>query len=825
MMTPWPRPAGAATPRVEPGPRRWIGKSVKRVEDPRLLRGKGRFIDDLKLPRMAHAAILRSPHAHARIVGIDTGAAERLPGVLRVLTGKDCRERMNALPSFAPGPIYQWAIAVDRVRHVGETVAAIVAENRRIAEDAVDLIQVEYEVLPAVVDPRKALEPGAAVLHEELGTNLTEARLMEFGDFEGAFAGAAEIVESDFYWGRSAAQPMDTNGAVASFDEGSGLLTIYCNSMSFSYLQWLLATSLKIPATKLKVVPMIAGGSFGSKVFQRKVPILAGFLAMASGRPVKYVEDRLTHASNSDHHGSDRRYHARLALDADGKMRGLDIDVIDDYGAYNQFAIGTHGNALAQVTGPYKMSGLRYAVKSVLTNKNQQGAYRGFGSEVGNFVLERLVDLAARKLKVDPVELRRKNLLQPDEFPYKILTGNYYDSGNYPAVLDKALKLSDYAGWRQRQAEARRQGRHLGIGLVTAQERSVFSSTEFWFWDKEPGFPMTSSPESATVTIDPTGQIIVTLHSQAMWGNSPETVAAQVVAEEFDVDPADVVVTYADSQHALPGTGPGGSRFTVMVTGALVGASHQLHEKMKRIVAKHLEADVHDLEFRGGKVQVKGVPDRAMTLGQVALHAYMFKLNLPEGMESGLEARTTYDHPFTTMPSEDRKDLGAFYPMMGHACHVAVVEVDPETGKVTFLKYAAVHDAGVLVNPMTLDGHITGGMAQGLGTAMYEEFAYDENGQPLSESFMDYLIPTALDVPRIDIDHHETPSPFTEYGIKGGGEGGRMMAPAVIASAIEDALAPLGVTVRELPITEAKIRRWIRGAQRGGGVTGSPSGI
>src|SRR4029450_9418939 len=416
-------------------------------------------------------------------------------------------------------------------RHVGETVAAVVAENRRIAEDAVDLIQVEYEVLPAVVDPLKALEPGAALLHEELGTNLTEARVMQFGDFEGAFAGATEIVESDFYWGRSAGQPMDTNGAVASLDEGSGLLTIYCNPLSSSYLQWLLATSLKIPATKLTVVPMIAGGSFGSKVFHRKAPILAGFLALATGRPVKYVEDRLAHASSSDHHGSDRRYHARLALDADGKMRGLDIDVIDDYGAYNQFAIGTHGNALAQVTGPYKMSGLRYAVKSVLTNKNQQGAYRGFGSEVGNFVLERLVDLAARKLKMDPVELRRKNLLQPDEFPYKLLTGNYYDRGNHPA------------GGGQREAEARRQGRHLGIGLVTAQERSVFSSTEFWFWDKEPGFPMTSSPESATVTVYPTGQFIVTLHSQAMWGNSPETVAAQVVAEEFDVDPADVVVT------------------------------------------------------------------------------------------------------------------------------------------------------------------------------------------------------------------------------------------------------------------------------------------
>jgi carbon-monoxide dehydrogenase large subunit len=808
------RPAGAAIPRVGPGQRRWIGKSVRRVEDPRLLRGKGRFIDDLKLPRMAHAAILRSPHAHARIVSIDTSAAEKLPGVVRVVTGQDCQERMNPLPSFAPGPIYQWAIAVGKVRHVGETVAAVVAENRRIAEDAVDLIEVEYEVLPAVVDPLKALEPGAPVLHEELGSNLTEARMMEFGDFEAAFAGAAEIVESDFSWGRSAAQPMDTNGAVASLDEGNGVLTVYCNSLSFSYLQWLLAASLKIPATKLKVVPTIAGGSFGSKVFARKAPVLAGFLALVSGRPVKYVEDRFAHASSSDHHGSDRRYHARLALDADGTMRGLDIDVVDDYGAYNQFAIGTHGNALAQVTGPYKMAGLRYAVRSVLTNKNQQGAYRGFGSEVGNFVLERLVDLAARKLGMDPVELRRKNFIQADEFPYKILTGNVYDSGNYPGVLEKALSLSDYAGWRQRQAEARKQDRYIGIGLITAQERSVFSSTEFWFWDEKPGFPMTSTPESATVTIDPTGQVVVTLHSQAMWGNSPETVAAQVVAEEFDIDPADVIVTYADSQHALPGTGPGGSRFTVMVTGALVGASHQLQEKMKLIVAKNLEADVDDLEFRGGKVQVRGAPERAMSLGDVALQAYMFKLNLPDGMESGLEARTTYDHPFTTMPSDDRKDLGAFYPMMGHACHVAVVEVDLETGKVKFLKYAAVHDAGVLVNPMTLDGHITGGMAQGLGTAMYEEFVYDENGQPLSESFMDYLIPTAMDVPKVDIDHQETPSPFTEYGIKGGGEGGRMMAPAAIASAIEDALAPFGVEVRELPITEAKIRRLLRQSGR-----------
>jgi CO/xanthine dehydrogenase Mo-binding subunit len=348
--------------------------------------------------------------------------------------------------------------------------------------------------------------------------------------------------------------------------------------------------------------------------------------------------------------------------------------------------------------------------------------------------------------------------------------------------------------------------------VVTAQERSVFSSTEFWFWDKEAAFPITASPESASLTIDPTGQVVVTLYSQAMWGNSPETVAAQVVAEELDIDPADVVITYGDSLHSLPATGPGGSRFTVMVAGALVGATGQVKEKMAKIVAKQFEVDPSDLEFQGGKINVKGAPERAMTYGEVALQAYMFPLNLPEGMQSGLEGRSVYDHPFTTLPSADRTDLGAFYPMMGHACHIAVVEVDPETGKVQFLKSAAVHDAGVLVNPMTLDGHITGGMAQGLGTAMYEQFSYDENGQPLNESFMDYLIPTAMDVPKIDIDHQETPSPFTEYGVKGGGEGGRMMAPGAIASAIEDALSPLGIRITGLPITESRIRRLLREA-------------
>jgi CO/xanthine dehydrogenase Mo-binding subunit len=669
--------------------------------------------------------------------------------------------------------------------------------------------------LPPVVDPFEAMEPGAPLVHEALGSNIAYSRTFTFGDVEGDFANADHVVSARLRWPRSSAMPMETNGAIGDYDEGTGTLTIYANSMNFTYFQWLIATSLKIPASKLKVVPINAGGSFGSKFFMHKVPTMAGFLSMVAGRPVKYVEDRIDHILNNDHCGSDRYYDVSLAFDNDGTLRSLKIDCVDDYGAYLQFGTGTHGNALAQVVGPYRIQSVQYKLTAVLTNKNQQGAYRGFGSEVNNWVLERMVDLAARKLGMDRAEIRRKNFIRPEQFPYKIPTGNIYDSGNYEGVLDKALKLVDYEYWVGERERARQEGRYLGIGIVTAQERSVFSSTEFWFWFDQPSFPVTSSPESATITIDPTGKFVVTLHSLAFWGNSPETVVTQVVAEEFDVDPSDIVVTYADSQHALPGTGPGGSRFTVMVTGALVGASARLKEKIKKIAAHELEVSPDDLEFSEGKVRVKGSPDRALTLDQIALKAYMFRLDLPEDIESGLEASYTYDHPYTTLPSADRKDLGVFYPFVGHACHIAVVEVDPETGQFTYHKYAAVHDCGTVVNPMTLHGHITGGAVQGLGTALFEEYVYDESGQMLTASFMDYLVPTAMDVPRFDIDHQETPSPYTPYGIKGGGEGGRMMSPGAITAALEDALEPFGVRITELPITPSKIVGWIQQARGG----------
>ena len=449
-------------------------------------------------------------------------------------------------------------------------------------------------------------------------------------------------------------------------------------------------------------------------------------------------------------------------------------------------------------------------MQCVLTNKCQQGVFRGAGSDANNFALERLVDAAAQELGLDRVEIRRRNFIRPDAFPFKMPAGNIYDSGDYPKVLDQALTMAGWDELRKMQAEARAQGRLVGIGLATAQQRSVYGPTEFWFWYDAPG--LTSVPESVGLSLGPTGEFIVTMFSP-FWGNSPETVVAQVLGEEFGIDPSTVTVTYEDSLHGLPSAGPGGSRMTVMLTGAVVGAARKLKEKMARIAAHLLEAAPEDIAFGAGGASVLGAPDKAVGYADLGLKAYWFKLDLPAGMESGLEARHTYDHPYLTPPSADRKDLGSFYPMMGHGAHIPVVEVNPVTGQVRILRYVAVHDVGTIVNPKSLRGQIAGGIAQGIGMALYEQVLYDTEGQPLTASFMDYLLPTAQEIPRIEIGHVETPSPFTEYGVKGGGEGGRMIAPAALASAVEDALAPLGVTIDELPMTPERLATLVEAAR------------
>jgi CO/xanthine dehydrogenase Mo-binding subunit len=790
---------------------KWIGKSMKRVEDPKFLRGLGKYVADLEFDGMLHAAVVRSPYPHARIVSVDVEAARAVPGVHAVVSGAEAAEIVDPLPDSGPAPDKHVlrVLAVDKVRYVGEGVAIVVADTRYIAEDARDLVEVEYEPLEPIVDPIAAADDTSNLVHDALETNIAYERTFDFGDVDADFEAADVVIKDRLHWRRQAAQPLDNAGAVALFDPGTGEMTIHSNSISMTWFSFGLAATMKVPSNKLNIIPHPSGGSFGARFSCWRTLTTAAVGSKVTGRPVKYSEDRLDHITNGDHHSSDRYHDMELAMTSDGVFTSLKTDVLDDYGAYCFLGVGTHGNAMAQVTGAYRIKSTRYRLRAVLTNKTQQGAHRGFGAEVANWVIERLVDKAARHLNMDPAEIRRKNFIQPDEFPYHIPTGNMYDSGNYERVLDHALELFDYSTWRAEQERMRAEGRKVGIGLVSCQERSVYSATEFWFWFDEPAAEMTSTPEGVTLHADALGNLTITLYSTPFWGNASDTMAAMLVGEEFDVDPATVSVQYHGTKGGLPAAGPGGSRLTVMYAGAIKGASNKIKDKARLIAAQQFEADPEDVEWVDGGFQVRGAPDARKEFADIAMAAYLFATELPEGVQSGLEASHVYDHPYTTMPKKDRSDLGVFYPCMGHACHIALVEVDPETGGVEILRYAAVHDAGTMVNPRSLEGQIVGGTAQGVATALLEEVVYDDQGQPLSTSFMDFLMPTAMEVPELEIGHEETPSPITEYGIKGGGEAGRMMAPGALSAAIDDALVEYDVHVSELPATPERITRWI----------------
>ena len=789
----------------------WIGKDIKRREDPALLMGTAIYTNDVNLPGMLHAAVLRSPYAHARIVSIDTSAAKQLPGVYAVLTGREATEVIGPVPAFCAEPVVEHAIAVEKVRYAGEAVVAVAAESRYIAEDALELVQIEWEPLPPVIDVLEAMKPDAPKVHENLPSNIVFEHVFTFGDVDGDFARADQIIKRRLRWPRATAAPIEPAGAVCQYDTSSGRMEVWSNTNMLNYVGWLIAGTLKLPPHMVNFHPMYTGGSFGSKHVVSKAIAIAGALSKVTGHPVKFMEDRIDNLAANDSQAPDRIYNAELAVTNDGKFLSLRLHTIDDYGAYFVFAITGNTNMMSQISGPYTIGSVETGIKAVLTNKNQQGVFRGAGSDVGNWVLERLVDATSDELGIDGIELRRRNLIQPDQFPYKMPTGNVYDSGNYPSVLNMALQHADLDYWRQEQERARKLGRYIGIGLATCQQRSTYSATEFWFHNPAPATGLTTTPESARIGIGPAGGITVTLFSP-FWGNSPETVAAQVVAEEFGVDPSEVSVTYDSTYHGLPGAGPGGSRMTVMLSGALHGAAAKVKEKMFKIAGHLLEANLDDLELREGRVWVRGT-ERSLSLADIGMKAYWYKFDLPPGMESGLEGSFTYDHPYTTPPSEDRKDLGAFYPIMSHAAHIPVVEVDIKTGEVKFLKYVAVHDVGTVVNPRSLQGQIHGGIAQGIGISLYEEVRYSPEGQNLTATFNDYLLPTAPGVPNIEVYHHETPSPFTAFGVKGGGEGGRMVAPPAVTRAVEDALSPFGIRIDELPITPEKIVKWVAQAR------------
>lgn len=786
---------------------RFTGKSVNRVEDPALVTGRVEFVDNLTEPGMLHCAMLRSPYAHARIKSIDTSAAEKLPGVVAILTGKEVAAQTIPLPSF-PEQWGNYIMAVDKIRFVGQVVAAVAATSRYVAEDALELIEVDYEPLPAVVDPVKAMEPGSPLLYEEKSSNVIFQKKFTWGDVDAGFAQADHVVGESFRWHRLGANPMETFGCVARWDPVEQGLTVRGAFQAAGQFASAMAMVMMVPSNRVRLIAQPHGGSFGGKGNGPGAMIACLLSRKAGGRAVKWIEDRMEYLQGGGGQAWDRRYEGSLAVKKDGTITGLKVKLIDDLGssAENFGAVGA-AKPLACFTGCYTIPAASYDLTIVATNKNPSSAYRGMGPPPHYVVLEQLVDIAAREIGMDPAEMRRKNFIPSDKFPYTIASGNEYDSGNYEAMLNQALEMSDYKNLRKQQEEARKKGRLLGLSVVSTIEPGVFD----WNAYAMMGLPMIGVPEGATVSIDMFGKITCRV-GFAMEGQGQYTILTQVLADYFGVNQEDVRVVPMDTLSAPAHFGPGGSRLGVAITTAALGAADRVKEKMIKVAAGLMQCPAENMELMDGMVRIKGMPEAAMHIAQLAGTMLCRSDLLPPGVDPRPEATYVWTAPGRT--EADDQGRAKSYLTAASACHVVLLEVDPGTGKVEILKYWISDDCGVRINPANVEGQTQGGVAQGVGAALLEEYVYNEEGQLTTSTFMDYLIPTIYEVPMTEKAAIVTPSPFTRLGAKGCGEGAIHTTPAAILCAINDALLPLGVRATATPASPNRLWNLIRQAKR-----------
>lgn len=769
-----------------------VGKRVPRVEDRRLITGRSQYVDDIVRPRMVYAVIVRSIYAHARVKGINVEAARRAPGVLAVFTGEDVRGAIGSVPVASHLPDLKIpehpVLALGKVRYVGEPIAVVVAEDRYLARDAADLIEVEYEPLEAVVDPERAIEEGAPIVHEEFGTNVAFVWRLSGGDIERAFREADVIVSQRMVNQRIIPVAMEPRGVVAEYLPGEGQLTVWTSTQIPHLLRTQLAAMLGLAENRVRVIAPEVGGGFGSKLNVYAEEALVGYLAMRLGRPVKWIETRRENFLTTIH-GRGQIAEVEAAVKRDGTVLGMRYKITLDVGAYLQFftpGVATLTGLMA--TGPYKIPHVGFEVTGVFTNKMATDAYRGAGRPEATYMLERMMDRIAGELGLDPAEVRMRNFPQPEEFPFPTATGLAYDSGNYPHALRRALEMVGYEQLRQEQHVLRQQGRYLGVGISTYVEICAIgpsAALPFGGW------------ESATVRVEPTGKVTV-LTGASPHGQGQETSFAQIVADELGVELSDVRVVHGDTAIVQYGIGTFGSRATAVGGTAVYGALQKVKEKAMRLAAHLLgEENVANVAFEEGQFFLKDRPERRLAFSEVAQAAYLAK-SLPPGMEPGLEASYFFEPSNFTFP------FGA---------HVAVVEVDPETGEVQFRRYVAVDDCGRVINPLLVDGQVHGGIVQALGQALLEEAVYDETGQLVTGELTDYAIPKATDVPWLETDRTETPSPVNPLGVKGVGEAGTIAATPAIVNAVVDAVAPFGVRHLDMPLRPEKIWRAIRGGR------------
>ncbi|HEU4371027.1 MAG TPA: xanthine dehydrogenase family protein molybdopterin-binding subunit [Methylomirabilota bacterium] len=775
---------------------RYVSQSIKRTEDPPLLMGRAHFIGDLRLPGLRAVAFLRSPHAHARIVHVDAGAALALSGVDAVVTGADLAPTTRPVRAAMSGAGYKetgWpALATGKVRFAGEPVAAVVAADQYRAEDALEAIRVTYEPLPAVTGAEAALQAGAPRVHDELPDNVLFHTHFENGDVERALAAADIRIVETFRHGRCSSVPLEPRGVMAALDPVDGTLTVWASSQSPHLMRSGLAEAIGLPDSRIRVLCPSVGGGFGPKMHLYPEDIVVAQLARRLRRPVRWLEDRRENLLSSAQ-ARDHVNHVELGARKDGTLVALKSTLICDSGAYSVYPVTASLEPLTAagiLPGPYTLPALAYDAYAVATNKCPAGAYRGVGMALGTFVRERLVDMLARRAGLDPADVRRRNLVETGQLPFTTASGLVVDSGDFRQSLERALEAAGYAGARARPRRTPA-GTYRGIGVAAYTEFTGMGSDTF----RRRGMRQVSGHDAATVRVEPSGEVRGFV-SAASQGQGHATTLAQVLADELGVDLGAVTIVEGDTERCPHGSGSFASRSMVVSGGALILAARRVREKIEKIAAHMLEAAPADLTIEGGTIAVRGAPGRTLTVVDVAGLAYRpAGGTLPPGVDPALEATQYYDPPPATF---------------SNGSHVAVVEVDPETGRVALVRHAVVEDCGRIVNPMIVDGQTHGAVAQGIGNALYEEIAYDDGGQPLTTTFMDYLIPGTMDVPPIDIVHLQTPPAVSVSGFKGMAEGGTIGATAAIANAVADALAPLGIEVRDLPLTPDRVYRLIK---------------
>ena len=770
-----------------------FGSSIRRREDPELITGRAKYTDDLKLAGMVYCTILRSDYAHARINSIDTSEAEALDGVLGVYTAKDIEA--SGIPGGIPvGWLLpglktpeHYMLAKDTTRHVGDGVAIVVAEDQYTAHDALDLIYVDYDPLDGIADPKKATEDGAPLVHDEAPNNI--AFDWEIGDkekTEAAFANAALVASLDIVNNRLIPNAMEPRAALADYNNITGELVLYMTTQNPHIHRLLMSlASLGLPEHKIRVIAPEVGGGFGSKIHHYADEAIASWASMQVGRPVKWTATR-TETYVTDTHGRDHVTHGELAMDADGRFIGLRVDTYAAMGAY----LSTFAPAVPTylygtlMSGEYDLPAIYCHVYGVFTHTVPVDAYRGAGRPEATFIVERLVDEAARVSGIDPAEIRRRNFIAPDNFPYPTQVALEYDSGNYEGALDKALEAIGYDDFRKEQAAAREQGKYLGLGLSTYIEAcGLAPSAVVGSLGAQAG-----QWESAVVRVHATGK--VTVYSGCCGhGQGHETTFAQIVASALGVPYEDIDVVEGDTGVMPHGWGTYGSRSAAVGGSAIASAAQKVVDKARTIAAHLLEAAEEDLEFDGGNFFVKGSPDQSQSLPDVALQAYLAH-NLPKGIEPALEATSFYD------------PANFVYPF---GTHIAVVEICSDTGQVTLQRYLAVDDVGNVINPMIVDGQVHGGIAQGIGQSLYETAVYDDGANLLSGTMMDYAVPKAHFLPSFETDRTVTPCPHNPLGVKGVGEAGSIASPAAVVNAVVDALSPFGVTHIDMPVTSEKV--------------------